>query len=195
MIPAGYTLDRVHDAIQVTMGWQDSHLHMFRIVGLEYGPAYLDDELEVLDEKQFRIGDLVKAGDVAGYEYDFGDGWEHELVVEASDVADAATVYPGCIGGEGACPPEDCGGPGGFAELKELLAGPPSPEREEMRVWAGEDYDPAHFDLGRAADILISAFSDVRTRSLISSSDFAGLENVDCLGQLPGFPGAAAELA
>ena len=78
----------------------------------------------------------MKADDLAAYEYDFGDGWEHELVVEASAVADAATVYPACIAGEGACPLEDCGGPGGFAELKGLLAGPPSPERKEMRVWA-----------------------------------------------------------
>ena len=150
VIPAGYTLDRVHGVIQAAMGWQNSHLHMFRIAGREYGPAYLDDELETLDEKQFRIGDLVKAGDLAGYEYDFGDGWEHEVAVEASAAADAATVYPACIAGEGACPPEDCGGPGGFAELKELLAGPPSLERKEMRVWAGEDYDPAHFDLAAA---------------------------------------------
>jgi hypothetical protein len=150
VVPSGYTLDRVHGVIQAAMGWQNSHLHMFRIAGREYGPAYLDDELETFDEKQFRIGDLVKTGDLAGYEYDFGDGWEHELAVEASAVADAATVYPACIGGEGACPPEDCGGPGGFADLKELLAGAPSPEREEMRVWAGEDYDPAHFDLAAA---------------------------------------------
>jgi hypothetical protein len=150
VVPSGYTLDRVHGVIQAAMGWQNSHLHMFRIAGREYGPAYLDDELETFDEKQFRIGDLVKTGDLAGYEYDFGDGWEHELAVEASAVADAATVYPQCIGGEGACPPEDCGGPGGFADLKELLAGAPSPEREEMRVWAGEDYDPAHFDLAAA---------------------------------------------
>jgi len=150
VIPAGYTLDRVHGVIQAAMGWQDSHLHMFRIAGREYGPAYLEDELEALDERQFRIGDLVTAGDLAGYEYDFGDGWEHELAVEAAGVADAVTVYPGCTGGEGACPPEDCGGPGGFADLKELLAGPPSPEREEMRAWAGEDYDPEHFDLAAA---------------------------------------------
>ena len=150
VIPAGYTLDRVHGVIQAAMGWRNSHLHMFRIAGREYGPAYLDDELETLDEKQFRIGDLVKTGDLAGYEYDFGDGWEHEVAVEAGDAADAATVYPECIVGEGACPPEDCGGPGGFAELKELLAGPPSLERKEMRVWAGEDYDPAHFDLAAA---------------------------------------------
>jgi len=92
----------------------------------------------------------VKADDLAAYEYDFGDGWEHELVVEASAVADAATVYPACIAGEGACPLEDCGGPGGFAELKGLLAGPPSPEHEEMRVWAGEDHGPVHFDLAAA---------------------------------------------
>ena len=81
VIPAGYTLDRVHDVIQAAMGWQNSHLHMFRIACREYGPAYLDDELETLDEKQFRIGDLVKTGDLAGYEYDFGDGWEHEVAV------------------------------------------------------------------------------------------------------------------
>ena len=150
VIPAGYTLDRVHGVVQAAMGWQNSHLHMFRIAGREYGPAYLDGEIETLDEKQFRIGDLVKTGDLAGYEYDFGDGWEHEVAVEAGAAADAATVYPECIAGEGACPPEDCGGPGGFAELKELLAGPPSLERKEMRVWAGEDYDPAHFDLAAA---------------------------------------------
>jgi hypothetical protein len=150
VIPAGYTLDRVHGVIQAAMGWQNSHLHMFRIADLEYGPAHPEIELEMLDEKQFQIGDLMKTGDPAGYEYDFGDGWEHELAVEASAAADAVTVYPACTSGGGACPPEDCGGPGGFADLKELLAGPPSPEREEMRVWAGEDYDPAHFDLAAA---------------------------------------------
>ena len=150
LIPACYSLDRVHAIIQAAMGWEESHLHMFRIAGREYGPAYPDEELKALDEKKFRIGDLVTAGDLAGYEYDFGDGWDHELAVEASVVADAVTVYPACTGGEGACPPEDCGGPGGFADLKDLLAGPPSPEREEMRAWVGEDYDPAHFDLAAA---------------------------------------------
>ncbi|MFY9926654.1 MAG: plasmid pRiA4b ORF-3 family protein [Streptosporangiaceae bacterium] len=150
MIPAGYTLDRVHGVIQAAMGWENSHLHMFRIAGHEYGPAYLGEELETLDEQKFRFGDLVKTGDLASYEYDFGDGWEHELAVEASAAADTAAMYPGCTAGEGACPPEDCGGPGGFADLKEVLAGPPGPEREEMRAWAGDEYDPAHFDLAAA---------------------------------------------
>jgi hypothetical protein len=75
------------------MGWQNSHLHMFRIAGRDYGPAHPEIELETLDEKQFRIGDLMKTGDVAGYEYDFGDGWEHKLAVEASVAAEAVTVY------------------------------------------------------------------------------------------------------
>ena len=70
-IPASYTLDRVHAIIQASMGWEESHLHMFRIKGREYGPAYLDAELETLDESQFRIGDLMKPGDPAGYEVRF----------------------------------------------------------------------------------------------------------------------------
>jgi hypothetical protein len=60
-------------------------------------------------------------------------------------------IYPACTAGEGACPPEDCGGPGGFADLKELLAGPPSSERDEMREWAGADYDPARFNQAAAS--------------------------------------------
>src|SRR5260370_37352887 len=93
VIPAGYALDRVHGVIQAAMGWQDSHLHMFRIAGREYGPAYTGDGLGTLDEEQFRIGDLLKTGGLAGDEDDFGDGWEHELAVEASARADAAAVY------------------------------------------------------------------------------------------------------
>ncbi len=151
LIPAGYTLDRVHAVIQAAMGWQESHLHAFWIGDREYGAVHPDDEFEGLDESRFRFGDLVKAGDRIRYEYDFGDGWEHELLIEADAEADAGTIYPACTAGEGACPPEDCGGPGGFAGLKELLAGPASPERDEMREWAGADYDPARFDQAAAS--------------------------------------------
>jgi hypothetical protein len=133
------------------MGWQESHLHAFWIGDREYGAVYPDDELEGLDESRFRFGDLVKAGDRIRYEYDFGDGWEHELLIEAEAEADAGVIYPACTAGEGACPPEDCGGPGGFADLKELLAGPPSSERDEMREWAGADYDPARFNQAAAS--------------------------------------------
>jgi hypothetical protein len=69
--------------------------------------------------------------------------------VEARAVAEAGQIYPECIAGQGACPPEDSGGAYSFEQLKELLAGPPSPERDEMLDWAG-DYDPARFDLAAA---------------------------------------------
>jgi hypothetical protein len=146
LIPAGYTLDRVHGVIQAAMGWQNSHLHEFMIDDRRYGPSDPDEDYRVSDETQLRLGDVVQAGDQIGYTYDFGDGWEHEVVIEAAAKAETDGVYPACTGGEGACPPEDCGGEPGFAELKALLAGPPRPERDEIREWAG-DYDPARFNL------------------------------------------------
>jgi Plasmid pRiA4b ORF-3-like protein len=150
LIPAAYSLDRVHAVIQTAMGWEDYHLHAFRVRGVSYGAPDPDDELGYRDETKVRLADLATTAKRIDYEYDFGDSWEHELVVEARTIAAGDGVYPACTGGEGACPPEDCGGSYGFAELKELLAGPPSAEREEMLEWAGGDYDPARFDQAAA---------------------------------------------
>jgi Plasmid pRiA4b ORF-3-like protein len=155
LIPAGYTLDRVHAVIQAAMGWQNSHLHQFMIGDHEYGRSTPDEGYEVSDETQFQLGDVVRAGDRIGYEYDFGDGWEHEVVIEAATEAEMGAVYPACVDGEGACPPEDCGGAPGFADLKTLLSGPPGPERDEIREWAG-DYDPARFNLTAATAAVAS---------------------------------------
>jgi hypothetical protein len=151
LIPAAYSLDRVHAVIQAAMGWENYHLHAFRVGGAGYAQPDPDDELGYRDERTFRLADLATTADRIEYEYDFGDSWEHELVVEAHGVAGDDGVYPACVAGGGACPPEDCGGSYGFAELKELLAGPPSAEREEMLGWAGGDYDPARFDLAAAS--------------------------------------------
>ena len=150
LIPAAYSLDRVHAVIQAAMGWEDYHLHAFRVGDVGYAAPSQDDELGYRDERQVRLADLATAADRIDYEYDFGDSWEHELVIEKRTVAADDDVYPVCTDGEGACPPEDCGGSYGFAELKELLAGPPSAEREEMLEWAGSDYDPVRFDLATA---------------------------------------------
>jgi hypothetical protein len=149
LIPAAYPLSRVHRVIQAAMGWEDCHMHGFQIGKTTYGPDP-DGELGNADETKARLADVARVRTRIGYEYDFGDGWEHELVVEARTVAEAGRIYPACIAGQGACPPEDCGGPYGFEQLKELLAGPPSAERDEMREWAGDDYDPARFDLTAA---------------------------------------------
>jgi hypothetical protein len=150
LIPAAYPLDRVHAVIQAAMGWQNCHMHAFRLGDVSYGLPDPDDVLGFLDERKSRLGDLGATVDRIEYEYDFGDSWEHELVIEARTVAQDEGIYPACVAGEGACPPEDCGGSYGFEEFKELLAGPPSAEREEMLQWAGGDYDPARFNLTAA---------------------------------------------
>jgi hypothetical protein len=149
LVPAAYPLSRVHRVIQAAMGWEDCHLHAFRIGKTTYGPDP-DDELGWADETTTRLADVARVRTRISYDYDFGDGWEHELVVEARSVAEAGRVYPACVAGEGACPPEDSGGVYGFAELKEVMAGPPSDERAEMLEWLEDDYDPARFDLAAA---------------------------------------------
>ena len=147
LIPAAYSLDRVHTVVQAAMGWQDSHLHEFRLGDRTFAAAHPDDETGHLDERQFRFGDLLAGADRIDYVYDFGDGWDHALVIEARAVAQDGAAYPACVAGVGACPPEDCGGSPGFAEFKEALAGPPSAARDELVRWAGGDYDPDRFDL------------------------------------------------
>jgi hypothetical protein len=149
IIPAAYSLDRVHSVIQAAMGWQDCHLHAFRVGDASYGPPDPDSELGYLDERKFRLGGLT--GDRIFYEYDFGDSWEHEIVIEERTTAAEGAICPVCVAGEGACPPEDCGGSPGFAEFKALLAGPPSTERDEMLEWAGGEYDPYRFNLTGAS--------------------------------------------
>jgi hypothetical protein len=149
LIPAAYPLSRVHRVIQAAMGWDDSHLHVFQIGKISYGPDP-DGELGNADETKARLADVARVRTRIGYEYDFGDGWEHDLIVEARVVAEDGKTYPACIAGEGACPPEDSGGAYGFADLKEILAGPPTDERYEMQAWAGENYDPSRFDLAAA---------------------------------------------
>jgi len=147
--PGGLPLSRVHRVIQAAMGWEDCHMHAFQIGKTTYGPDP-EGEIGYADETKARLADVARVRTRIGYEYDFGDSWEHELVVEARTVAEDGQTYPACITGEGACPPEDCGGVYGFAELKEVLAGPDSAERDEMLEWADEDFDPSHFDLAAA---------------------------------------------
>ncbi|MGH3257522.1 MAG: plasmid pRiA4b ORF-3 family protein, partial [Streptosporangiaceae bacterium] len=149
LIPAAYPLSRVHRVIQAAMGWQDCHMHAFRAGETTYGPDP-DGDLGYADETRARLGGVATARTPISYEYDFGDGWEHELLVQARAAAEAGRAYPACIAGQGACPPEDSGGAYGFEELKEVLAGPPSAERHEMRERAGGHYDPARFDLAAA---------------------------------------------
>jgi hypothetical protein len=160
LVPAAIRLDRFHRVLQVAMGWEDCHLHAFTDGRIRYGRP--DPELRLRDERKATVADLLpRKGGRARYTYDFGDDWEHELVVEERLAAEAGTIYPVCVAGEGACPPEDCGGPWGYEHLREVLADPTSDEHEDMLAWLGldkgTDFDPHRFDLSEVNRALASA--------------------------------------
>jgi len=148
-------LDRLHAVIQIVMGWTNSHLHQFSAGSgfalTLYGtpdPEFADMGSEMLNEERYTIADLAPAARRKfGYEYDFGDSWEHQAAVEKVLPPDAAFKHPVCLAGANACPPEDCGGLWGYYNLLGILADPKHPEHEEMKEWIGGGFDPAQFDL------------------------------------------------
>ncbi|MGY0006053.1 plasmid pRiA4b ORF-3 family protein [Micromonospora sp. I033] len=154
LVPGGYTLDRLHRVVQHAMGWRDCHLHSFDIDGRQYGEPDPDGELALRDELDVRVDAVVGKGDRFRYTYDFGDWWEHDLVVEDVCAADPDERYPVCVEGERACPPEDIGGPAGYAVLLAALADPAHAEHRMMREWAGAGFEPDLFVADRATTLL-----------------------------------------
>jgi hypothetical protein len=148
-VPSDITLAQLHDVIQLAMGWTNSHLHQFRRGSTCYGPD--NTELDMppqQNEKQVRLnGVLRKPKDRLAYEYDFGDGWEHDVVLErsAAGLPDAPQVR--VTGGKGACPPEDVGGIGGYYGFLEAIKDPAHPEHDDMCEWYGDAFDPNAFDV------------------------------------------------
>jgi len=148
-MPASASLGRLHTAIQAAMGWQNSHLHAFDAGGRTYGARGMLDDAS--DESRVTLGALARAGHKRlTYTYDFGDSWDHLIVVEKVEAAADGRPIPACIAGKRACPPEDCGGLWGYYELLDALADPDYPDRDERLEWLGEDFDPEAFDLARA---------------------------------------------
>ena len=128
-VPSAYTLPELHLALQAAMGWTESHLHQFVADGCRYGVPDGEDWDDQQDEVGVLLVDLPAR---FTYLYDFGDGWEHEV-----EVLGPGGDEHGCPYGEGSCPPEDCGGPGGFADLLAVLADPAHPEHQHLREWTG----------------------------------------------------------
>lgn len=147
IVPSSITLDRLHDVIQIVMGWTDSHLHEFTIGKKEYTEYPESKEFGLLCGK-YRLGDLVKQkGRTFKYVYDFGDYWEHELVLENSRYfnPESRTTLD-CLDGQRACPPEDVGGAPGYLEFLDVLRDPSHEEYERYSVWSGGNFDSEHFD-------------------------------------------------
>jgi hypothetical protein len=152
LLPADVTLAYLHNVLQVAMGWQDCHLHEFRVGQKRFGTPEPDDRLmgiaPVSNEDAVPLSSVLRrVGAKATYTYDFGDSWEHSIALEKGLPADPNLTYPLCTGGQRACPPEDCGGIGGFYNLLDVIGDPNHEEHEEMLDWIGDDYDPEAFSL------------------------------------------------
>ncbi|MCO6439346.1 MAG: plasmid pRiA4b ORF-3 family protein [Phycisphaerae bacterium] len=148
-VPGEISLDRLHDIIQIVMGWQETHLHCFEIEGRRYAEELEDAGDDGEQEAKIRLSDLIVTEKAKFfYEYDFGDAWCHELQVERiDDIPKGHCLRVTCLDGKQSCPPEDVGGIDGFAEFLQAIRNARHPEHEAFREWAGEDFDPRHFDV------------------------------------------------
>jgi hypothetical protein len=149
LVPGKTKLNWLHEIFQDAMGWGHCHLHQFKVGDCFYSMP--DPEFEAFDERKFRLQDLAALPRKRfSYEYDFGDGWDHQVVVEKIVEKDPRySGHPVCLAGAGHCPPEDCGGMGGFYELLEIIQDPKHPQHKEMTDWLGSGFDPEAFDLVR----------------------------------------------
>jgi hypothetical protein len=159
-VPADIRLDRFHQVLGAAMGWQDSHLHVFERGSDRYG--FPDPDLSIRNDREVTLRALLtQPGDRLLYEYDFGDSWEHEIVLEAVEQGGHG---PACTDGAGRCPPEDVGGIPGYEDLRRVLAAPDEDGHSEALEWLGIeracDFDPADFSVARAnaaiASVLIA---------------------------------------
>lgn len=144
------SLEKLHALIQVAMGWEFEHPYRFEIGGVEFADVETDEEEEVRDVRATKLSDVTPASHRRPrlyYEYDFGDEWVHQLIVEERLSPQTSVAYPLCIAGARACPPEDCGGPWGYAELLEALQDSNLPQHGERLEWVGGEFDSEAFDL------------------------------------------------
>jgi hypothetical protein len=146
-VPGDITLAKLHRVLQIVMEWTNSHLHKFSIGGVDYAEPDPDGFLNFQSDRRARLDNVVRAKQKFEYEYDFGDGWEHEIVVEQTLQREPGASYPICVAGERACPPEDCGGVWGYEKFLEAIMDPANAEHEAMLTWVGGSFDPEAFDL------------------------------------------------
>jgi hypothetical protein len=148
LVSGDATLENLHYILQVAMGWTNSHMHQF-IVGQTYiGQPHPDYGLEMRDERRVKLGQIAPGeGATFRYEYDFGDSWLHNLLVEKVLEPEPGRQYPMCVQGERACPPEDVGGVWGYEGFLEAIGDPDHPEHEDYIEWIGGEFDAEEFDL------------------------------------------------
>ena len=159
IIRSDLLLSDFHKIIQTTMGWTNSHLHQFIKNRTFYMERILDDEyweeMYNVDYSKMKISDLLKKEkDRIIYEYDFGDGWEHDIILEKIENNGVNKIIPICLTGRNNCPPEDCGGIRGYYGMLEILKDSAHEEYEEYIVWLDGEFDPKYFDKNEINDKL-----------------------------------------
>ena len=157
LVRGDMNLGLLHAVIQVAMGWTNSHLHQFTIGNVRYSDSKSGNDMGLggtpdRNEGKTALIEAVpqeKAEFV--YEYDFGDSWEHLITVEKIHDPDVASkAFAKCLDGSRACPPDDCGGAGGYADLLEVIKNPKHEDHESMMEWLGGRFDPEAFDIKKA---------------------------------------------
>jgi hypothetical protein len=143
-------LPRLALLLEKAMGWGGYHMHVFDVGGVMFGVP--DEDFDnVINEKAAKLHHVLPSvGTSLRWDYDFGDGWEHDVVVAAIESPADDQRYPVCLEGARACPPEDCGGPPGYEHLLAVLADPTDPEHGELSEWIPPGFDAAAFDLAAA---------------------------------------------
>lgn len=182
-LPRGLNFAELHEVLQAAFGWTDSHLHQFILSGLTVGaPEVLEDgfgDCRIFEATEVSLGHLrfPHGADptlTIGYEYDFGDSWQHVLTLRLAPREDGIK-YPRCIDGARACPPEDVGGRSGYADFLAAWLEPNHEDHKHNRHWAGRKYDPERFDLAKTNKAITSALraakGDYRARYLPSVDD------------------------
>lgn len=147
-VPVSMTLDTLHQVVQAAMGWDDSHLWEFTAAKRRYGLPMRDDwgGNGPISARKTVLGDLLAPRRTTiHYVYDFGDGWEHKLVLTRVRPREPGVSYPRLVAGERNCPPEDCGGIPGFYHMMDIAADPKHPDHNHVKDWLG-GYDPDHYD-------------------------------------------------
>ncbi len=142
------TLGELSPMLEGVMGWYGGHLHAFDIGGTDFSPPDPDWDTGDLDEKKYRLGAVLPTvGGKMGWDYDFGDNWQHTVLVEAITPTDPQLEYPLCVTGKRACPPDDCGGPWAYMSILEALRDLHYPDREDLLSMVPTGFVPGAFNL------------------------------------------------
>lgn len=167
VVPASFTFEEFHIAIQIAFLWSNSHLYQFSPQGYGSNPVIALSSDEDWEEPDYDADDtkLSQIFNTVGqkyvYIYDFGDDWIHKITLEK--IADLGNSRPECLAGKGECPPEDCGGPWGYENLKKIFSDPSNIEHKEMKEWCGleedEVFDPDNFNIDDVNEIYDEVFN------------------------------------